>query len=199
MQKGHLEGKVLLDSLPKENLYGIGPVAFLAGEIMIMDGKCYVAKVVDGKIEVAEDYVIEAPFFGFAQIPAWKPLENIVKIDNLLGLENFLNSAEISNNPYFFKVEAEVMDARIHVMELPLGESFSSPKEAHQKGKNYFELENKKVALLGFYSTQHHAVFTHHNTNIHVHLITDDKKMMGHLDVIHFKPESVKIFVPRKL
>jgi acetolactate decarboxylase len=45
--------------------------------------------------------------------------------------------------------------------------------------------------LLGFFSTGHKAVFTHHDTNIHVHYISWDNKLMGHLDLLRVDPTRV--------
>lgn len=36
--------------------------------------------------------------------------------------------------------------------------------------------------MLGFYSDSHHAIFTHHTTNMHIHLKTIDNKIAGHID-----------------
>ena len=36
--------------------------------------------------------------------------------------------------------------------------------------------------MLGFYSNSHHAIFTHHTTNMHIHVKTVDNKIAGHVD-----------------
>ena len=36
--------------------------------------------------------------------------------------------------------------------------------------------------LLGFYSDSHHAIFTHHTTNMHIHMKLKDEKIAGHVD-----------------
>ena len=69
----------------------------------------------------------------------------------------------------------------------------SSPQEAHLGQTNY-EVKNQEAEIIGFFSTNHEGVFTHHDSNIHLHLITKDLSMMGHLDEI----ESLKLYVPKK-
>ncbi len=49
--------------------------------------------------------------------------------------------------------------------------------------------------LLGFFSTKHKAVFTHHDTNIHVHAITAERDWMGHVEAVQFQSESVHLLV----
>jgi acetolactate decarboxylase len=49
---------------------------------------------------------------------------------------------------------------------------------------------------LGFYSQQHQTIFTHHDTNLHLHLISADRLTMGHLETITFEPKKVQLFLP---
>jgi acetolactate decarboxylase len=44
----------------------------------------------------------------------------------------------------------------------------------------YGTFKNTEVEMLGFYSNKHHAIFTHHTTNMHVHIKSD--KVTGHAD-----------------
>ena len=47
MWKGELHGTIALDTIQnKEHLYGLGPVEYLAGELLIIDGKSYKTTVV---------------------------------------------------------------------------------------------------------------------------------------------------------
>ena len=38
--------------------------------------------------------------------------------------------------------------------------------------------------MLGFYSDSHHAIFTHHTTNMHMHVKTDNNEIAGHVDAL---------------
>ena len=49
--------------------------------------------------------------------------------------------------------------------------------------------------LLGFFSMKHKAVFTHHDTNIHLHLIDKERNWMGHVDGLRFDPRAIRLFV----
>jgi acetolactate decarboxylase len=52
--------------------------------------------------------------------------------------------------------------------------------------------------MVGFFSTEHQAVFTHHDTFMHLHLMTEDKKQMGHLEELRFKPGQMRLLLPGK-
>lgn len=73
MWGGRLSAQFDSDTLAgKGHLYGLGPMEFLAGEILILDGKAYKAQVLgDTSIKVTETSRVRAPFFGYANIGKW--------------------------------------------------------------------------------------------------------------------------------
>jgi acetolactate decarboxylase len=74
MWKGQLQGKIRLDTLlPQMHLYGLGPLTYLSGEIIVLEGKAYKASVTrqGGKL-VEETFSLEAPFFGYSHIAEWE-------------------------------------------------------------------------------------------------------------------------------
>lgn len=36
--------------------------------------------------------------------------------------------------------------------------------------------------LVGFYSSQHHGIFTHHGSDTHVHVVLAEENASGHVD-----------------
>jgi acetolactate decarboxylase len=80
-------------------------------------------------------------------------------------------------------------------VNLPKGSKVSSPNEAHNGQKNY-ELINEPSEIIGFFSTNHKAVFTHHDTYLHMHLMTTNLQKMGHLDEVLFKKGTMKLYLP---
>ena len=71
----------------------------------------------------------------------------------------------------------------------------SSPSEAHQ-GQIDYELVNEQMEIVGFFSKEHKAIFTHHDSYVHMHLITKNREKMGHLDEILFKEGSLTLYLP---
>ena len=69
MRKGQLFGTITLDTIAnKKHLYGLGPVEFLTGELLIVDGKAYQSTVISEKtMKVEENFNVKAPFL-FIQI-----------------------------------------------------------------------------------------------------------------------------------
>lgn len=198
MWKGQLSGSINLDTLTnKTHLYGLGPVEYLRGEILIVDGKSYKSTVVSGKtMKVEETYDLKAPFFGYAVISKWTEHELPDSVQSIPQLETYLvQTTKNAPRPFMFKLTGTVEQATIHVVNLPEGSKVSSPDEAHEGQKNY-DLKNEQSEIIGFFSTEHKAIFTHHDTFLHMHLITKDRLKMGHLDKVVFKKGMVKLYLP---
>lgn len=198
MWKGQLYGNMSLDTIAnKKNLYGLGPVEYLSGEILIIEGKSYKSTVTsDSTMQVEETYDIKAPFFGYANISKWTEQTLVDSIQTIQQLEKYLDKVtKNSPRPFIFRLTGTVEQATIHIVNLPKGSKVSSPDEAHKGQKNY-ELQNEQADIVGFFSTEHKAIFTHHDTFLHMHLMTTDKQKMGHLDEVLFKKETMKLYLP---
>jgi acetolactate decarboxylase len=198
MHKGELFATIDVDTLQnKTHLYALGPLEYLRGEIMIVDGKGYTSAVRNNKkMHVKETMKIRAPFLGYAHIEQWQETQLPDSILNSIQLENYLGRiAGNFSGPFLFRLTAFAESADIHVVNLPKGTSVSSPEEAHQGQQNYL-IDNTTVEMLGFYSTQHKAIFTHHDTNMHIHLMTSDKKKMGHLEAFKIRAGTARLYLP---
>jgi acetolactate decarboxylase len=199
MWKGELAGLIQMDSLSKKGLYGMGPVEYLKGELMIWDGDVYQSSVVNSNdMSVKKTSTARAPFFAYEFINEWEEIELPEGIKSLKELELFLDKRFSQNNtPFFFKLEGFVDSANIHIVNLPDGKVVRSPDDAHQGQINY-PVTKRNVSVLGFFSRNHKAIFTHHDTYIHTHLITQEKDMMGHLEEVSFSSKRVKLSVTKK-
>lgn len=198
MWKGELQGTLRLDTLSDiPHLYGLGPVEFLTGEILLLDGHAYIATVwTDTTMRVEETFRVKAPFFGYASVPRWTEHNLPDSIRTLPQLERYLDRITASfPRPFFFRLEGTADHALIHVVNLPGGAEVHSPDDAHRGQRNY-RITAEPVEILGFFSTTHQAIFTHHDTFLHCHLITADHRKMGHLDEVMLQPGTVKLFLP---
>lgn len=197
MWKGELEGKIALDTLmPSEGLYGLGPLEYLQGELLINNGKIYVSKVLsDSTMSVESSSDQKAPFFVYGWQTQWHEQELPNTVKTIGGLEDWLTSQRTRDDqPFVFKLDGVVDQAHIHIQNLPEGTEVSSPAEAHQGQTNY-QMSNLAVEIIGFYSTSHKGIFTHHDSFVHLHLITKDEQLMGHLDSAVFG--QMRVYLPK--
>lgn len=199
MRKGQLFGTIALDTIAnKKHLYGLGPVEFLTGELLIVDGKSYQSTVLSAKtMRVEENFSVKAPFFVYANVNSWQEQTLPDSVKSLVELEHYLEKlTENITQPFTFRLIGHIKTANIHIVNLPAGTKVSSPDDAHQGQTNY-QIADKEVEIIGFFSKQHQAIFTHHDIFIHTHLITKDKSMMGHLEEVDFEPKNMKVYLPR--
>src|SRR5690606_15296687 len=96
--------------------------------------------------------------------------------------------------PFAFRLTGKISKAIIHVVNLPSGSLVSSPDEAHRGQVNY-KLTDSDVEALGFFSRRHKGIFTHHDSNMHLHLIMQDKSMMGHVDKLEFEKQALTLWL----
>ena len=200
MWNGELTSVIKLDTIQnKKGLYGLGPESYLTGELVINAGQSFVSRVLtDSTMTVEQTFEVQAPFFVYANVTEWKEFALPDNVLNIKDLEEHIdqNTREYKR-PFVFKLIGNVSNADIHLQNLPKGTKVSSPDEAHQGQTNY-KLENEEVEIVGFFSTEHKGIFTHHDSFLHMHLITRDKKQMGHLDNVEFKKGKMKLYLPEK-
>lgn len=198
MRTGQLQGTFNLASISNEkHIYGLGPIEYLKGELLIVDGKSYASTVTsDSTMSVEETFQVKAPFFVYTSVENWEEINLPNEVQTIPQLETYLNKvAKKIKRPFVFKLSGLIEKATIHVVNLPKGAKVRSHEEAHQGLVNY-NLVNDYVDIIGFFSTKHQGVFTHHDSYLHMHLITADKMKMGHLDNVKFKKDAIKLFLP---
>ncbi|MEO0527174.1 MAG: acetolactate decarboxylase [Bacteroidota bacterium] len=198
MWKGELGNSIDLDTISdKSGLYGLGPASYLTGELLINNGKSYVSKVTsDSTMTVEKRFDVSAPFFVYGNVTEWNETELPSQITTIQELEKFIDHKTINfKRPFAFKLIGQVSSAIVHIQNLPKGTKVSSPDEAHQGQINY-SIANEDVEIVGFFSTEHQGVFTHHDLFLHMHLITKDESKMGHLDELEIG--EMKLYLPKK-
>ena len=196
MQKGELQGRILLDTITnRKGLYGLGPEAYLTGELLIYNGESYVSRVQpDSSIRVDLTFEASAPFLVYANVDAWKEVDLPFEVGSMQELQQHLEKyASVKEKAFPYRLSGTVKSAVFHIQNLPEGTTVSSPEEAHQGQVNY-EIRDEEVRILGFFSKQHQGIFTHHDSYLHMHLISTDEGKMGHLDRLEIG--SMKLYLP---
>jgi acetolactate decarboxylase len=198
MWKGEIFGKINLDTLQhKEHLYGIGPLANLQGEILINGGHAYQSRVSGpGSMQVIESFDAKAPFFVYDRVDHWVQYPLHDSIRTLKQIEQALFEVSKSHPvPFTFLIMAVMDKGSIHVVNLPSGTIVHNPDEAHQ-GQVDFPIFQTEGQVVGFFSTQHQGIFTHHSSYVHAHFLSNNHQLMGHVDYAEFQPATLKLFLP---
>jgi acetolactate decarboxylase len=198
MWKGDLKGKIATDSLNRKETYGLGPIEFLKGEILLFEGQTFVSKVVDSiSHEVTKIPSAMAPFFVYSLNSELKIVQFSPENYSLKEIEEHINSVyKDYDQPLLIRIDGEFNSMKLHSVNLPDGQEVSSPDEAHQ-GLTQYDFKNISGSLIGFFSRNHKAVFTHHDSFFHAHFISDDREVLGHIDKTNFNSSKVTMRVSK--
>ncbi len=198
MWKGDLKGKIATDSLNSKETYGLGPIEFLKGEILLFEGQTFVSKVVDSiSHEVTKIPSAMAPFFVYSLNSELKIVQFSPENYSLKEIEEHINSVyKDYDQPLLIRIDGEFNSMKLHSVNLPDGQEVSSPDEAHQ-GLTQYDFKNISGSLIGFFSRNHKAVFTHHDSFFHAHFISDDREVLGHIDKTNFNSSKVTMRVSK--
>ncbi len=194
MFNGQLEGLIQLDSIAKPGTYGIGPLAYLRGEVLLLDGIVFVSAVEKEQgMQVVQRTEVRAPFFVHQHVAEWTPVALPDSVVDLPTLDAYLTVrfADIGR-PFAFLIHGIIASVDVHIVDVPMGSEVNGPDDAHRHNKAYHS-EGRAMDIIGFFSTKHKAVFTHHDTNIHVHAITTERDWMGHVEHMLFDPGHVTL------
>ena len=189
IMSGNIQPVISLDTLSKKkHLYALGAVDNLKGEIQIFDSKPSNSFVIDSSLQIKDSYSLKASLLVYAEVEEWDTfqIENSKTKSDLEEqiFELATNSGINTEEPFPFLLEGIIASVDWHVINWKDGDMEHSHIKHINSGLNG-RLYNEKVNMLGFYSNSHHAIFTHHTTNMHMHFVTADKDIAGHVDDIN--------------
>lgn len=201
IQQKQFQGILDLKKIPeKSTLYGLGPIEFLTGEILIFHGKSYIATInKQNEILVEESFDRKVPFFVFSNINGWREVPIPKYSVTLIELEKYIDKISKGyDSPFAFLINGEIDEAVIHVVDMKKG-SIRSVSYHNSIERKTFRINSEMADVLFFFSKKHKGVFTHHDTYLHSHLITQDRKKMGHVDELYLRPKRYKLYFPDNL
>ena len=191
MHKGDLSAKANLKDFENlKGLYGIGAVEGLKGEILILDGVSYISscKTVDSvKVNsIQKTFETEAALFVYSQVNEWMDIKIPFEILTYAQLETFISAeAEYQGldieQPFPFLITGNFDTFDWHVIDWKDGDTEHS-HEKHIAAGLHGQKHNTEGTVLGFYSNKHHAIYTHHTTNMHLHIKTEENTLVAHVD-----------------
>ena len=187
MHKGDISAQAnLKDFQNKKHLFALGAVENLKGEILILDGKPFISSVQNEELSISNSFDHKATLLVYANIDKWKSFDIPRKIVSLEALEKHIEQVAKDNGintdePFPLLISGVANSFDWHVINWKDGDKVHT-HEKHITSGLHGTLKNQAVDILGFYSNSHHAIFTHHTTNMHLHVKTTDSKISGHLD-----------------
>ena len=205
MHQGEVGPHVGLDSLlPAGDLYAVGALADLAGEVTIVAGTAYLSYP-DGesaRTEVATRSDAQATLLVAARVDRWttRVTEQEIAFDELdAAIERLAAEAGLDTGKRIpFLLEGTFRDLRWHVIDgsrLPAG---PSTHEAHAAAGVRMQRDEAPATLVGFWSASDQGVFTHRGSRTHVHGVVGDPPSAGHVDHVGI-PAGTVVKLPAEL
>jgi len=187
MHKGDISAQADLSDFENiKHLYAIGALQNLKGEIQIINSASYNTTVLDSAISFDKSFDKKATLFVYAIVEKWNTFKIPEGIKTYEQLEKHISSIAKKNGvnvnePFPFMINGTINSFDWHVINWKDGDTVHT-HEKHVNSGLHGTIENRAVELLGFYSDSHHAIFTHHTTNMHIHVKTSDNEIAGHVD-----------------
>lgn len=200
---GRADAKISLAELSdKPNLYALGPVSGLDGEITIFDSQPYVSQVRGG----GDAYVIDrtfdhgAIFLAWTQTHEWDELAVAESVSSYEELELFIRQAAREqaldvDAPFPFLMGGTVREIGWHInVDRTDGQLIT--RELFRESKQKYMLRGERVDVFGVHSERHGGILMSEDMKIHIHFVSRDSAATGHIDEI--VPGSLTLRLPRK-
>jgi acetolactate decarboxylase len=196
MRDSDISAKVdLAEFSKKKHLYALGAIENLKGEIQIFDGKPFNTYAKNNQVEFDYSFEKKATLLVASIVEEWVEISIPDSIKSYDELELFIESTASLNHinteePFPFLLEGNVASMGWHVIDWEDGDTEHSCEKHKTKGPNG-QLENVDAEMIGFYSKHHHTIFTHHSTNMHIHMKSDELMLAGHVDHLTIADDMV--------
>jgi len=191
MHKGARKGVVQLSSVINDNnVYGLGAMENLDGEIIIVDSKIFIhqAKPNESPIILNEPGNEKALLLVSTKVKEWQTISMNKKIDDanidaVIKVEAKKAGVNIEE-PFPFIIKGVFSKLDWHIIS---PQSSGGSHDDHLAKSWKRKDTNMKGEILGFYSEKHRAVFTHHNRFTHMHVLYKSESLSGHVDGLRFE------------
>jgi len=200
--QGQTGTMVTLDEINLSPLvYGVGAVAELNGEITIVGGEVFLTYPDDDdgtRTEVPGDGGEGACLLVTTEVMNWKIIDTkkaipfkkldseIAKLAKKAGLD--------PDSRFCFTMQGVFDELQWHVIDGRLLKDGGTSHEDHLAAAVTGTLDPTPATLIGFHSKTDQGVFTHKGSTTHIHFVTEDPLLSGHVDHVAIPAGTVVYF-----
>src|SRR5262245_10698969 len=202
--EGKTAATVTLDTmLPNPNLYAVGALADLAGEITVVGGKIYLSypEGETTRTETPSRTSAGAALLVASAVPAWRSVstQRPIHFEELdAEIAAMATAAGMNLDTRFpFLIEGQVEDLQWHVIDGARLAAGGTSHEDHRDAAVGAQVERASATLVGFFSKNDQGVFTHMGSNTHIHCVLAAPLASGHVDHVVI-PEGTTVRFPTR-
>ena len=188
--EGETDSMVGLESLlPDSNLYAIGALADLSGEVTVIAGRTYLAfpeAENAARTEMILESDADAALLISTVVPEWQSLVidhpiPYEQLDDEIGRLAVAAGMSVEERLPFL-LEGTFEDLQWHVIDGRRLTEGGSSHQDHQSASVRASRDRAPATLIGFYSQRDQGVFTHMGSKTHLHCVLDESLSSGHVD-----------------
>lgn len=192
MHEGRRIGEIsLLDAVTENFTYGLGAMEGLNGEVVIMDNKILINTAEPNEIPVSISEITSedrALLLATATVENWQTVRifdsaTSSNIDEIIKNKAYKMGIN-TNMPFLFMIDGDFELLNWHIISSP---GIGGNHNDHLSSAWTRSDKNLDGKILGFYSENHQAIFTHHTTYTHMHVIYEVDQLSGHVDDLILK------------
>ena len=175
--------------LPNPDLYAVGALADLSGEVTVVGGKAYLSYPEEAdatRTETALQTNAAATLLVVSGVPAWHGIvtKRAIRFEELdEEIAKLATAAGMSLDERFpFLMEGNFDDLQWHVIDGRRLTAGGASHQDHLAAAAKARLDRASATLVGFYSESDQGVFTHMGSKTHIHCTLDEPLSSGHVD-----------------
>ncbi len=192
--EGDFSAQISLDTLAMEHLFALGAVENLKGEITVLDGSIYVSEVADSMVVNVKKVAVPATLLAYSYISDWETISINIETTLEAAIEKVVKEKNIAQ-PLPFKIAMTPYRVNYHIINF---DSRNGDRANHKSGALNDVLSKRRVTLLGFYATDARGIYTHHDSNVHLHFVEESTGLTGHVDELDLGTDQVKLMIPKQ-
>jgi acetolactate decarboxylase len=203
IKKGDMTTHLSLKDLQNTpHLFAIGSVTNLKGFIVVNDSKPYTSFIQGDSVAIDSSWNTDATLLVYATAEKWKEIPVPADVKDWKQLENFVMTSAKQNKmnldaAFPFLVKGNIARMNWRVTDWDIADKEVTNKKVKNSGLKG-EANEVYATLVGFYSDKQYRVLAEHSTKMHIHFVSDDRKVSGHADnlllggnVMLYLPEEV--------
>lgn len=179
--------KICLSELRKDrNIYGIGSLSKMRGEIMIWNSRPYQSRTLHGRVQVKSDWQESAALLVWSSVPNWRRISMPPAVRGVDSMESWLDS--MSGRPgaplpaeYPFLIKGR-FGHLLWQIATPRKESARLTREKYGLQQFHGQSHFVKGEIVGFYSLAAAGIHAPAGRHLHMHIRSTDGKLMAHLE-----------------
>ncbi len=190
-----------LDSLMNiPNLYAMGPIKGLKGEITVYDGQTSLATLENNQPKFSSFpdntsaiFMVYGSVAKWVEIPIEETLSGLDEVEVFVKKQLIYNGLDVEK-PFPFRIEGKVDSLHYHIIYKK--NNVPHNQVEHQKAKQRYKVFTEDVKIVGFWAdASGEGIYTHPGHRTHIHFLLKDNTQSGHVDGISLKKGAI-LYLP---